>query len=627
MTTNWPAKRHGSLLLASQRTVVRVNADAQAVYRVSRMQNPDRLVLDFTNARIGSRKLTIPSELSPVLSVRLGQFKPEVARVVIDLDGAAPYSVDRDGRAVVVSFETPEAAHSESAAARPVARFTSVSKTGRPHNPRNHVTSAIPTPKIALPAELTQTSAYFARFAGRQQVQAPAQPVPAGASQQPAQQPATAPPVAAPQTPAPVGASGEKYSGTPLSVNLKAVDLVDFFRLITEVSGLNVVIDPAVKGSLSIVLNEVPWDQALDIVLQNNGLDKQLNGNVLRIATKETLKKEADMQADLIKSQSKAIELTTVTRVLSYAKAATMKDTLKKFLSDRGDMISDDRSNTLIIHDIPQVVPAIDNLIRQLDKKTQMVEIEARLVSATRSFAKPPGPRKSGDADKRSTAVGHQLGRAISNYCDQLLVHLPEPRLGLHHFHGRGQGCWQASFEAESQHAEQRKSHGQAGREDSRSDSDQQHDYRSVCGRRPEARSNAADYRRWHDLYGRPRRKHPDRQRYSARPGYPSVGHAIRRVESAGERWRNRGNRRCHRFKPADQHHRSADYRESPANWASVPPREYQQQLNGVVVLLDATNRSRLEHCFTLRVNGRRRKSPPFHFWCDTVLPWLASGD
>jgi len=85
-------------------------------------------------------------------------------------------------------------------------------------------------------------------------------------------------------------------------VNLKDVDLRDFFRLIHEISGLNVVLDPAVKGSLTIVLDEVPWDQALDIVLQNNGLDKQLSGNVLRIATHDTLRKEAESVRDLEKA-------------------------------------------------------------------------------------------------------------------------------------------------------------------------------------------------------------------------------------------------------------------------------------------------------------------------------------
>jgi type IV pilus assembly protein PilQ len=174
-------------------------------------------------------------------------------------------------------------------------------------------------------------------------------------------------------------------------VNLKDVDLKDFFRLIHEISGLNVVLDPAVKGSLTIVLDEVPWDQALDIVLQNNGLDKQLSGNVLRVATRDTLKKEAETQRDLEKAQAEAVAPVTVTRVLSYGKADKLRDTLKKFLSQRGDILADERSNQLIIRDIPSVIPVIDNLIRQLDRKAQQVEIEARVVSATRSFAQDIG--------------------------------------------------------------------------------------------------------------------------------------------------------------------------------------------------------------------------------------------
>ena len=75
-----------------------------------------------------------------------------------------------------------------------------------------------------------------------------------------------------------------KYSGDLISLELKDADLKDFFRLIGEISGLNIVLDPDVKGSLTIFLNDVPWDQALDVVLKNNGLGKQLDGNVLRIA-------------------------------------------------------------------------------------------------------------------------------------------------------------------------------------------------------------------------------------------------------------------------------------------------------------------------------------------------------
>ena len=90
--------------------------------------------------------------------------------------------------------------------------------------------------------------------------------------------------------------TGPKYTGEPISVNLKDVDLKDFFRLVHEISGLNVVLDPNVKGTLTIVLDDVPWDQALDIVLKNNDLARQLEGNVLRIATVETMRKEAEAQ-------------------------------------------------------------------------------------------------------------------------------------------------------------------------------------------------------------------------------------------------------------------------------------------------------------------------------------------
>src|SRR5665213_1749190 len=121
--------------------------------------------------------------------------------------------------------------------------------------------------------------------------------------------------------PAPAVVPEKKYTGDPISVNLKDVDLRDFFRLIHEISGLNVVVDPSVKGTLTIVLDDVPWDQSLDIVLHNNDLDKQLDGNVLRIATKDTIRKEAEETRDLAKAQAEAADVVTTTRRLSYAKA------------------------------------------------------------------------------------------------------------------------------------------------------------------------------------------------------------------------------------------------------------------------------------------------------------------
>jgi type IV pilus assembly protein PilQ len=433
MKTNWPAFRIGCLILASvalgaspatlrgqdataapsgaavissvaltqdtQRAAVRVEGAGRLDVHAARMQNPERLVLDFAGARMGVQKSSIPGVAAPVRDVRMGQFRPDVARIVIDLTASAPYQIAHEGAAIVVYFQAQNAP-AEGKLVAPVTS-TSVEKAPQkisyvPSAPRSNARYGkalnAPAPRFGLPNELTQPSIVLASLKEKSE---PAPP--AGNTQQAAQQAVqqatnAATTVASSQTTAsPAAAPAARYTGEPISVNLKDVDLKDFFRLIHEISGLNVVLDPNVKGTLTIVLDEVPWDQALDLVLQNNGLDKQLSGNVLRVATRATLKNEAETQRDLEKAQAEAVAPVTVTRVLSYAKATAMRDTLKKFLSARGDIFSDDRSNQLIIRDIPSTIPTLDNLIRQLDRKSQQVEIEARVVQASRSFSQDIG--------------------------------------------------------------------------------------------------------------------------------------------------------------------------------------------------------------------------------------------
>jgi type IV pilus assembly protein PilQ len=386
MTTPTVISRVAILQSASQRASVRVEGEGKLEARAERLQNPERLVLDFNGARLGSQKTVIAGAMAPILGVRLGQFRDDVVRVVIDLTEASHFQLSHDGGAIVVLFNETSGAPDITAA------NNSASNTAkRTLSANSNKKSGINSPRFALPGELTQPSVRLASFGGKSEASRPTT-TGAQAAQQAALQANTAAGTMAQSTQvSPMAAPAGRYTGEPISVNLKDVDLRDFFRLIHEISGLNVVLDPAVKGTLTIVLDEVPWDQALDIVLQNNGLDKQLNGNVLRIATRDTLKKEAETDRDLEKAQAEAVAPVTVTRVLSYAKAATMKDTLKKFLSARGDILSDDRSNQLIIRDIPSVIPTIDNLIRQLDRKSQQVEIEARVVSASRSFAQDIG--------------------------------------------------------------------------------------------------------------------------------------------------------------------------------------------------------------------------------------------
>ena len=210
-------------------------------------------------------------------------------------------------------------------------------------------------------------------------------------------------------------AAGPRYTGEPISVNLKDVDLKDFFRLVHEISGLNVVLDPNVHGTLTIVLDDVPWDQALDIVLKNNDLARELEGNVLRIATVETLKKEADSRRAQIESEALAVEKVSVTRFLSYAKAKDAITTVKKFLSQRGDVVADDRTNAVIINDIPKVIPVIDRLLTQLDRKTQEVEIEARVVAATRQFARDIGTQMGFGWGNGHSAIGGNSDAGTTN--------------------------------------------------------------------------------------------------------------------------------------------------------------------------------------------------------------------
>jgi type IV pilus assembly protein PilQ len=188
------------------------------------------------------------------------------------------------------------------------------------------------------------------------------------------------------------------------------VDLKDFFRLIHEISGLNVVLDPNVHGTLTVVLDDVPWDQALDIVLKNNDLARELEGNVLRIATVDTLKREADARRAQVEAEALAVDKVSVTRFLSYAKAKDVIVTVKKFISQRGDVVADDRTNAVIINDIPKTLPVIDRLLTQLDRKTQEVEIEARVVAATRQFARDIGTQLGFGWGDGHSAVGGAQG-------------------------------------------------------------------------------------------------------------------------------------------------------------------------------------------------------------------------
>ncbi len=395
--------------------IVDVVASAALGYETMKLENPPRLVLDLPQSILVARRRKISVDEPPVLGIRVAQFKadPPITRLVVDLTRMIAYQVDTTSQGLRLVLS--EALSAESMPARELQPAAPVAVASEPESK-----VAVATPQSLLAAaEPAPTVAATADEASPNQAEAKPQPVllaslaptvvslpPAAVAESVAPAPAVTrpePTTAAPamaslatralqQAPSGEGAgSATVYTGEPISVNLKDVDLKDFFRLIHEISGLNIVLDPNVSGTVTLALLDVPWDQVLDLVLKNNGLGSTLEGNVLRIATLETLKKEQQDLASLAKAREDVVEPITVTRQLSYAKAENLEPTLKQFLSDRGELIRDDRTNTLIIRDIPEIIPQLDGLIQQLDRKSLQVEIEARVVSASRAFTREIG--------------------------------------------------------------------------------------------------------------------------------------------------------------------------------------------------------------------------------------------
>ena len=410
---------------------VEMSSHGTVTPKLSTLDSPARVVVDLPETVMATGQTRIAVGAAGVKGVRIGmdgQAHP-TTRIVVDLDKACAYELTPGpaGKLVLtlhanaVAKAAPEAQIKTVAASSPV----SASPAAVAEAPKATATDSKPTDFVfvepsyqaknqassdvkkddAEPTVRAQEAA--ARFSDK--TAAELLPVNAHAAQQsqtsitPAVNLAAEQKSQAGQQPA---STGPKYTGEPISVNLKDVDLKDFFRLIHEISGLNVVLDPNVHGTLTVVLDDVPWDQALDIVLKNNDLARELEGNVLRIATVETLKHEADARRAQIESESLAVEKVSVTRFLSYAKAKDVIVTVKKFLSQRGDVVADDRTNAVIINDIPKTIPTIDRLLTQLDRKTQEVEIEARVVAATRQFARDIGTQLGFGWGNGASAIG-----------------------------------------------------------------------------------------------------------------------------------------------------------------------------------------------------------------------------
>jgi type IV pilus assembly protein PilQ len=182
-----------------------------------------------------------------------------------------------------------------------------------------------------------------------------------------------------------------KWVGELRSYHLKDQDLVNLLIHFARDTGISMVYDPSISGTVTAELNDVPWDQALDIFLRQNELGMIKEGNIIRIAPIDKLAKEATQRRALQESMQSEAKLVTRTRVLNYAKASDVKTILDKSLSSRGTIVIDSRSNTLIITDILENFNTIDGLISAIDTANPQVSIEARIIETNSNYSKNLG--------------------------------------------------------------------------------------------------------------------------------------------------------------------------------------------------------------------------------------------
>lgn len=436
--------------------VVRISGDGELPYSTFALSEPRRFVLDLSGVVNHSQRSTVPVEGSVVERVRVAQFKPApkaVARVVFDLRGDSVPTVERTGDALVISFPAADGSPAPAVAAAPAAappapapkmekaaKTTKTTKTVK--TSKATVVEPAAAPKATAPAAsgpepsdlaLAQTPQRKTAKGGIQMEDAspmpapapPANPAPpvnptgpvavapargaAPTASSMGSQPGVKAPigkpvdVSPPSTPlqglaqrnANLNQKDKQYFGEPIDLKVTNADVTDVLRTFAQISGLNVIVQPGVQGTVTAELENVPWDQALEEVLRINNLDYELDGNVMRIAPTDVLRKEAQERQQLAAAKALAIPLRTVYQRLSYANATQVATLLRTgqagLLTQRGSVVVDRRTNALIIKELPANMDAVLSVVNLLDAPEPQVMIEARIVETTKRFSRDIG--------------------------------------------------------------------------------------------------------------------------------------------------------------------------------------------------------------------------------------------
>jgi type IV pilus assembly protein PilQ len=378
--------------------VVELKSDRPISVQAFTLPEPKRLVLDLDGVinRVGRHLLPVNSPM--VSQVRVAQFQAApvpVTRVVIDLRGEADYVVDETTSGATISVgadvrSQPAVTESiEVASAGTIRVSRSNADSIAEPEPAQEVVSAIfDLPDEPAKAEVVDSPSTAERspwVADNSQLieQAEAVTILDG--------PTTA---AQGYAVTEVASEEQQFTGEPITLTLKDADIKDVLKTFSVLTDMNIVLDPSVSGSVTVELREVPWDQALDLILKINGLDYVLENNVLRVAPISKLAAEKSARAAFAVEQERAMPMNTVLKPISYSKADDIANLLSSdsyLLSTRGSVTVDQRTNTLIIRDIADRIEGILRLIESLDLPTPQVVIEGRIVETTKQFARSLG--------------------------------------------------------------------------------------------------------------------------------------------------------------------------------------------------------------------------------------------
>jgi type IV pilus secretin PilQ/predicted competence protein len=396
LTTPGPTSYLTDIDVSAHRDKVDIKAtlNHKTIPNVFVLEKPLRLVVDLYNTFFSSSESTHAINQFGIKKLRAAQFQvsdPQtITRLVFDLTEPVPYSIESTENSLLLSFYKGDP--TQAVPAMPVSKSTSSSPLIQEEMEVSTPVREQPKPEQTVPKVEQRKAAPPAEEANRakpvfkeEKIELPntLRPEKNGTTrrQTPEQQ-------YPPQT---ISQKEEKYYGEVLTLRFKDADLRDVIIYLGEFAGLNVVFDPEVRGVVTCNLVDVPWDQALDVFLKQNKMGRVLEGNVLRIAPMGTLTREREEQQKLDESKELAGPRLTKSYTLSYSKAGDVRSLLEGKLSERGEIIVDERTNTLVISDVADRIELIESLLDVFDTPTPQVAIEARIVEATSTFIRNLG--------------------------------------------------------------------------------------------------------------------------------------------------------------------------------------------------------------------------------------------